>query len=76
MVRLRALRETTTDPKSGALTCLQVLECNSKRLLINPLGTTGEGLRDVTWLAWDTYCAVYPVGLRFIREVSGNRALI
>ncbi|KAF8260917.1 hypothetical protein EI94DRAFT_1747183 [Lactarius quietus] len=38
---------------------LYVLEYNSKRLLINSLGTTGEGLRDVTWLGWDTYCAAY-----------------
>lgn len=39
---------------------LYVLEYNSKRLLINSLRPPGEGLRDVTWLAWDTYCAVYP----------------
>lgn len=38
---------------------LYALECDSKRLIFNALGTTSEGLRDVTWLAWDTYCALY-----------------
>ncbi|KAH9175602.1 quinon protein alcohol dehydrogenase-like superfamily [Lactarius sanguifluus] len=38
---------------------LYALEYDSKRLIINSLGTTSEGLRDVTWLGWDMYCAVY-----------------
>lgn len=73
MVRLRALRERSVNPKRRVLTCLQVLEYNSKRLLINSVGTSGEGLRDVTWLAWDTYCAVYSVCFRLIRRSLGIR---
>ncbi|KAI9442968.1 hypothetical protein H4582DRAFT_1921610 [Lactarius indigo] len=38
---------------------LYALEYDSKRLIINSLGMTSEGLRDVTWLSWDTYCALY-----------------
>ncbi|KAH9040230.1 hypothetical protein EDB84DRAFT_1587571 [Lactarius hengduanensis] len=38
---------------------LYAFEYDSKRLIMNSLGTTSEGLRDVTWLGWDMYCAVY-----------------
>ncbi|KAH8980573.1 hypothetical protein EDB92DRAFT_270004 [Lactarius akahatsu] len=38
---------------------LYAFEYDSKRLIINSSGTTSEGLRDVTWLGWDMYCAVY-----------------
>ncbi|KAH8982187.1 hypothetical protein EDB86DRAFT_2812394 [Lactarius hatsudake] len=51
---------------------LYALEYDSKRLVINSLGTTSEGLRDVTWLGWDTYCAVY--SNRY--EVSRLRLLV
>ncbi|KAI0298119.1 hypothetical protein B0F90DRAFT_1818820 [Multifurca ochricompacta] len=51
--------DTQPIPAVDALTCPQGLEHDSQQLIMNQLGPAREELNDITWLSWDTYCAIY-----------------